>query len=205
MQLLLNLIWGTARSRVSLKRHARLFDYRVDEGCNSRVFVHFKVNKDLVIPRRTVLFTNPPGNVKKLPAYSSDEFEKIKNDVEIFETIYPTTIYKSHNEFLFYTFGDPKCVLPKGSTKAYLKADKANFLFSHKFNLDKISDDALNDDDTDNDTSTDLGQQEGRQNLLKFLQTFDVSWLDNVEITIENVRVLPDDDTEEAETGINNC
>lgn len=31
---------GTARQRVSVRRHARLVDYRLHEGCNARTFVH---------------------------------------------------------------------------------------------------------------------------------------------------------------------
>ena len=34
---------GTARQRVSVRRHARLVDYFMHEGCNARAFVHFDV------------------------------------------------------------------------------------------------------------------------------------------------------------------
>ena len=30
---------GTARSRISLRRHARLVDYPISEGCNARTLV----------------------------------------------------------------------------------------------------------------------------------------------------------------------
>ncbi len=29
---------GTARSRISLRRHARLVDYQISEGCNARTW-----------------------------------------------------------------------------------------------------------------------------------------------------------------------
>ena len=36
----------TARQRVSVRRHARLVDYYLHEGCNARAFVHFEVARD---------------------------------------------------------------------------------------------------------------------------------------------------------------
>lgn len=37
---------GTARRRISVRRHARLVDYRMHEGCNARAFVHVKVSEE---------------------------------------------------------------------------------------------------------------------------------------------------------------
>src|SRR5262249_33499487 len=34
---------GTARKRVSVRRHARLLDYSMHDGCNARVWVHIAV------------------------------------------------------------------------------------------------------------------------------------------------------------------
>ena len=31
---------GTARQRISVRRHARLVDYQLHEGCNARAWVH---------------------------------------------------------------------------------------------------------------------------------------------------------------------
>ena len=42
---------GTARSRISLRRHARLVDYRISEGCNARAFVAVAVASDFVLQR----------------------------------------------------------------------------------------------------------------------------------------------------------
>ncbi len=48
----------TARSRVSLRRHARLVDYRVHDGCNARAWVQIRVNATTVeLPRGTPLLT----------------------------------------------------------------------------------------------------------------------------------------------------
>ena len=39
---------GTARRRVSVRRHARLVDYRVKDGANARVWVDVQVNNDTI-------------------------------------------------------------------------------------------------------------------------------------------------------------
>ena len=54
---------NTARQRISVRRHARLVDYYLHEGCNARAFVHFDVTtgaSDQVLPHRTRLLTSAP-------------------------------------------------------------------------------------------------------------------------------------------------
>ena len=41
---------GTARRRVSVRRHARLLDYRIHEGCSARTFLHFTASTGLTVP-----------------------------------------------------------------------------------------------------------------------------------------------------------
>ncbi|MCH7575320.1 MAG: hypothetical protein IIA59_09370 [Candidatus Marinimicrobia bacterium] len=52
---------GTARTRPSLRRHARLLDYQMHEGCNARTWIHVKVEKSradgYVIPAHQALHT----------------------------------------------------------------------------------------------------------------------------------------------------
>ena len=38
---------GTARLRHSVKRHARLLDYALQEGCNARVWVHVRCKRQM--------------------------------------------------------------------------------------------------------------------------------------------------------------
>jgi hypothetical protein len=54
---------GTVRKRISVKRHARLLDYYMHEGCNARAWVYMKVNEniDLVfVPKKAKLLTGVP-------------------------------------------------------------------------------------------------------------------------------------------------
>lgn len=109
---------GTARNRISIRRHARLLDYFVHEGCNSRVWVCFEVNSDGVnIPEKTMLLT---GNSDDGKVVDENELEQMR-DAKIFETMHDATFYIDHNEMHFYTWGESRCCLPRGATHATLK------------------------------------------------------------------------------------
>ena len=43
---------GTARQRISVRRHARLMDYFISEGCNARAWVHSRVSRCRSAPFR---------------------------------------------------------------------------------------------------------------------------------------------------------
>ena len=52
---------GTARRRVSVRRHARLVDYSMHDGCNARAWVQVQVNADvpLMVPARNFILVFP--------------------------------------------------------------------------------------------------------------------------------------------------
>jgi hypothetical protein len=116
---------GTARKRISLKRHARLLDYFVHEGCNSRTWISFEINaKKLALPAGTVLMTKGPDHNVLVASNEKEQIIAEQNPV-MFETKYPTTLYKNKNLIHFYTWSDSGCCLPKGSTHATLINDPA--------------------------------------------------------------------------------
>lgn len=51
----------TARRRLSLRRHARLLDYAVNDGCNARTWLAFTVQTDTMVPAGTLAVTPQPG------------------------------------------------------------------------------------------------------------------------------------------------
>lgn len=51
---------GTARSRISVRRHARLVDYQLHEGCNARTFLHFEVSGNPILDASDVYFITKP-------------------------------------------------------------------------------------------------------------------------------------------------
>jgi uncharacterized phage protein gp47/JayE len=117
----------TARKRVSVRRHARLMDYFVSEGCNARTWVHFEVSADVIgsplISRGTKLFTRIPGQ-KTLIADDPRIYEKADIGFETMEDV--DALYLDHNELNFYTWSDQRCCLTQGATGATLEGHHPN-------------------------------------------------------------------------------
>lgn len=112
---------GTARRRISVRRHARLVDYRMHEGCNARAFVHFDVSGHAVaLPRGTRLLTRIPGLAVVIPPASPALRGALAAGALVFETAHDATLDEDRNQLRFYTWGDQGCCLPRGSTRATL-------------------------------------------------------------------------------------
>jgi hypothetical protein len=114
---------GTARRRVSARRHARLVDYFMHDGCNARAWAQVQTEEDGVrLPRGTMLLTRtdePPG------ALHPDRLDAaLGAGAEVFETMHEVTLYESHNKLHLYTWGDRECCLPGGATSATLRGDQ---------------------------------------------------------------------------------
>jgi hypothetical protein len=113
---------GTARKRTSLRRHARLVDYSVHEGCNARVWVQVTANADAVtIPAYTQLLTRLPNMPPLIPTTGDRFNEALAQKPVVFETVEDTLLYQAHEHISFYTWGERECCLPKGTTRATLK------------------------------------------------------------------------------------
>ena len=113
---------GTARRRTSVRRHARLVDYRMHDGCNARVFVQVKVRAgvDSILPKGTQLFTQTNDSPIVVAEKSSELDEALRQAPEIFETMSDTRLVFAHNEMQFYTWSADECCLPCGATSATL-------------------------------------------------------------------------------------
>ena len=117
---------GTARRRISLRRHARLVDYRVHEGCNARAWVTVNAAADCELDPTTFFFSTSfpggpapgvaePAEFAKAPPGSFIAFEPLVADPTV-----KIALKQAHNEILFYTWGDCACCLPVGATSATL-------------------------------------------------------------------------------------
>lgn len=118
----------TARQRVSVKRHARLVDYFMHDGCNARVFVQVHVNANgvqITAPGDAVdsvqCFTSVPGIDARVQPATVEHDKLLAAQPEIFENMEGGTFYVAHNEIRFHTWGDSQCCLPKGATSATLR------------------------------------------------------------------------------------
>ncbi len=129
---------GTARHRVSVKRHARLLDYVMHDGCNARAWVQVRVKPGASKVRLEVgTDVFPPirfaTRLSSSALLAEPDFQKLfqSNRAVVFEPMESTELFPAHNEIPFYTWGDDACCLPKGATKATLRGDLPNLQPGH--------------------------------------------------------------------------
>ena len=114
---------GTARSRISLRRHAKLVDYTVGEGCNARVFVALTLAPgldDIFVPAGTTFYVRQPG-VPVSVRWTDVLAQQLSSSANpIFSSMEDRTLFGEQNSMDFYTWGDTVCCLPPGATEATL-------------------------------------------------------------------------------------
>ena len=119
----------TARQRISVRRHARLVDYVLHEGCNARAWLCITTDTDLtgeqalnpaevyfITSVRDVATINSTilsiNDLRNVPASAYEPFEAMTDQ--------PIAFYAFQNEIDFYTWGERECCLPAGATSATL-------------------------------------------------------------------------------------
>jgi hypothetical protein len=120
---------GTARQRISVRRHVRLVDYHLHEGCNARAWVHVGVDVDTpALPWAQIAFITPwrdpllptgrllgPAQLEGLAPSSYEWFEPLVADAA------QTVVFRAaHTRIAFYAWGRRSCCLPAGTTRATL-------------------------------------------------------------------------------------
>lgn len=112
---------GTARRRTSLRRHARLLDYPLHDGCNARVFVTAAVDaaaEAKIIPAGTALLAAAGAGA---PVRRNDLLDQLPlPGIEVFETLHDQVLHAAHSRIAIHDFADPAYCLPRGSTVAAL-------------------------------------------------------------------------------------
>lgn len=98
---------GTARTRVSVRRHARLLDYPFHDGVNARTWVAVEVEADITL--------EGPDPQTGLGGRA------VTTGTHIFELLEPIACRRAHNLMTFYTWSDEDCCLPRGATQAFLR------------------------------------------------------------------------------------
>jgi hypothetical protein len=112
---------GSARKRVSLRRHARLVDYFVNDGTNARVWVQLTTNADLlIVPAQTQILGRLDRIPLRITPASQILDEAMRQHPIVFETLHEITLFTAHDTMAFYTWSDRQCCLPKGATTATL-------------------------------------------------------------------------------------
>ncbi len=117
----------TARQRISVRRHARLVDYAMHEGCNARAWVHVDASQDFPRPAGELQFLAVEDGTGTLPTMlGREELDGLAAGThEVFEPLAePSATLRfraAHNEIRFYTWDDQECCLPAGTTAATLR------------------------------------------------------------------------------------
>lgn len=121
---------GTARQRISVRRHARLVDYRLGEGCNARAWVHVGVSADTpALAWSQIAFVTPwrEGLAPAERLLSSDRLASVSPTAyEWFEPLVADAgaqvVFRAANSRIgLYTWGRRSCCLPQGATSATLR------------------------------------------------------------------------------------
>jgi hypothetical protein len=120
---------GTARRRVSMRRHARLMDYQLHEGCNARAWVTVETGQTVedLNPDRMLFVTRLPGEPFGTRGIIDEEQLRgvLASQYQVFEPVErerPLAFYTDHNLIRFYTWGDRQCCLATGATSATLRS-----------------------------------------------------------------------------------
>jgi hypothetical protein len=132
----------TARSRISVRRHARLVDYRLDEGANAQTFLHVAVHEGVVagqtLPAASKAVTriitpllhaeDPPGAVLDADDVSAEtlETDPALTGAAVFETRTAVACFEVNNELRIHAWGNDRCVVPEGATEAWLYAPRGD-------------------------------------------------------------------------------
>lgn len=114
---------ATAHKRVSVRRHARLVDYALHDGCNARAWVHMDVAADQLLLKGTPMLTRSGDLPVQLAPNSKDLRDALATGATVFETAHDADLFEDLNELSFYTWGDLGCCLPRGATSATLRDD----------------------------------------------------------------------------------
>lgn len=114
--------FGSARRRVSVRRHALLVDYAMHDGCNARAWIHLQVTGPTVtLPQAgTQFLTRCAGTAPRLAPDSTALARAMEQQPLVFEPLHAATLHEAHNQMSFYAWGDRRCCLPSGATRATL-------------------------------------------------------------------------------------
>jgi hypothetical protein len=102
---------GTARRRISVRRHLRLVDYRLHDGCNARAWLCVATDTDIDgLDLSTLLFLAGPDD-------DSEPFEPLATGT--------VDLVAANSSIPFWTWGDRDCCLLAGATSATLRDEWA--------------------------------------------------------------------------------
>jgi hypothetical protein len=119
---------GTARRRISVRRHVRLVDYPMHEGCNARTWVTVETSQDQDFAAQDFYCVTglDPAPLPGKPLAEADLRGVPAPSYEVFEPVAAgpgpaIALRVAHNEIQLYSRGDRECRLARGATRAVLR------------------------------------------------------------------------------------
>ena len=120
---------ATARQRISVRRHARLVDYRIHEGCNARTWIHIQTYTDFTVKNaHEMRFVSDWGGARSTDAsmVGEDALANVSpNRYTNFEPVSSAAlrVFAAHSQISFHAWGSTQFELSKGATSASLRDD----------------------------------------------------------------------------------
>ncbi|MGF6227947.1 hypothetical protein QFZ27_001902 [Inquilinus ginsengisoli] len=116
---------GTARRRVSVRRHVRLVDYAMHDGANARAWVQVRVAASVdLVAADTKFLTRLTGQEVRVAPAGDPLFDRLLLQRPlVFEPREDKRLLPQHNEIYFHEWGEQECCLQKGATRATLAGD----------------------------------------------------------------------------------
>ncbi|NEO40720.1 MAG: putative baseplate assembly protein [Moorea sp. SIOASIH] len=113
-----------ARQRISIRRHCRLVDYVLHEGCNARVWVYLELQSGMepVMLHKDSMVVTGASTLQPVLKSDSREAQEVlkKKGAKVFQTLHDLELRSEHNKIEFYAWGASEFYLKKGTTKATL-------------------------------------------------------------------------------------
>jgi hypothetical protein len=188
---------GTARQRRSVRRHVRLLDYHLHEGCNARAWVHIEVREDTTLPRGTQLLTqySDTETATVIQPDSPDYYSALAQGAKIFETMHDIDLWAAHNEITIAVSNGEACALPAGATRVEVEYPQAN---PHQL---KVGDVLVFEEILNPITGQDAGVDRNRRHVVRLVSVERADHSDVIKIVWDPQDALPFDMTVAAYLG----
>jgi hypothetical protein len=123
----------TARQRISVRRHARLIDYRMHDGTSACAFIHLglKTKTSGTLPGQTQILSRVEAPLgPRIPPHGPVITSELKHEAlaaadAVFETLEVGHLHADLNRISIHPWGNRQCCLPRGTTTVDLVDDLA--------------------------------------------------------------------------------
>jgi len=117
---------ATARRRVSVRRHARLVDYRLHEGCTARAWVCVEANAPVRLPLRAIRFAVAGSLVDaRSPVIAALSFERRRTALPQYTALPADNpsidLHPGHNAIRLWPWGEADSRLARGAMHVVLR------------------------------------------------------------------------------------